>query len=320
MNDSTPEKDVPDEPIEAVRPSKMSRRRMWIVAGCVLAVVAAGIVALTVGGDRAIKPDDASDLPEHCETEPTKTGVTEPESPRRIGEIEVLETGFSTSDDIKLDREDGQVGFGAVLKNTSVLVARNVEVTLSATWPDGTPVKLDNQEYPDDPVAWKGGPWKIGSLVPGEEFGFGMVRYILNEYPANEPELTLKVETTVEEWWEPDNDVHDFAPITAEFHKEDTTGHLRFTVDSESCEAVGKARVGLVFRNGDGEIVGGWINLKVSRPTDNTWLAKYPAGRTATVVAEDTWGNQTIDDDNFQQVADMSKTEVYPYADPNVKD
>lgn len=325
MNDAAPSSDeTSDSPEPATTTSKRSRRRMWILIGCVvtvLAVAAGTAVALSVGSEGKPKPNESTGVPERCMEPTKKTGVTEPEDAPEDGGVEVVETGSSTSEELnELGEDNGQAGFGAVLENTSELAARNVEVTLAPSWQDGTPV----QSHTGNTRPQRFGPWKIASLAPGQKLGLGTIIFIKNERQADNPELKLDVKATVEEWWEPDNDAHEFASITAEFDGAASSGRFEFAVDSKFCEDVRQARVSQVYRNSGGDIVGGWANLTVSRPSDDAIsghaeLGEYSPGRTVDLSADNMWSDQTYTSGGYEEVADLSKTDIYPYFNPSAK-
>ena len=274
-----------------MRSTSHGRRRRWWWLAALAAVGVAAAFGTTVlsarGGTSPRNPCDVAGA--------KRTGVTGTVTPPSAGHgLRVVEKGFT-----QLDDPVGTVSLGAMVENRSELVAYHTRVRF---------LVLDGQQRSAVPAnSGELLEQEIPVILPGERVGVGAWTY-LRETSSSQPVTVdrFDIDLDASQWWPRDNDVHTFRPIstrhleTQRSSVEDTTGTVRYSVDSAFCGALTTRGVATVFRNSDGALVGG------SFARDNSKDRCRP-------------GRYTESTDAFRSIPpgiDDSRTESYPYCGP----
>jgi hypothetical protein len=266
----------------------------------VVVVIAAGVVILS--GGKLVWPWQGDDAPEPDPCAVPRTVASDP-VPAAPG-VRVVDQGFTETD-------KGAFSMGVLVKNTSDKVAYRTRITYILFEGDHVPV---GSQYLRDAV--------IPILMPGQEVGLGVSTGFntLDDYPKV-TSFEARVGTTT---WLPA--LTGFSPTTATYLR---TQHAPpgappyITIDyhakSAICRTLNPARVGLVFRDAGGRIIGGDLPdslvglIAVHDDQTNTDVYKQPASTLGCSPGEnDSWIIPTTG-----RVPGMvdALTEIYPFCD-----
>ncbi|ADD44431.1 hypothetical protein Snas_4790 [Stackebrandtia nassauensis DSM 44728] len=227
------------------------------------------------------------------------------------GGVEVAEDGVN----LAKASDIADVTFGVLVENSSDLVARDVTVKMTLKQKSGPTLRNTDGES----VVRKS---TIPYVMPGKEFGTGEdVRVPIGEV---EDAPSVKTEITVGEWWQPNNDVHEFASISATVtnKQDDPDDHINVTVDSQYCDDAGVAKAGVIFRDSAGKIIYGASGFQASSDTADLIsgyapLKNYKPGKTKNLAMPNFWSisTQGAPGAGFEKQPDWEQTEIFPYAD-----
>lgn len=208
-------------------------RRMWLVVAAIaaaLAVVAGSIVLF----------QQTRHSMSTCDT-PLLTSAAAPTS----GGLRVSEQGFSTLD-------ARVASLGGIVENTSDRVAYRAQITFRLTAADNASAvgegsgELLRQEIP--------------IIVPGQRVPVGAWTYLRAGPDTNPVAISaMVIEIGAAQWFEPDG----FAPITTALRElkrlptDPNTATITYTLTSPYCEPLFARGMAMVFRDGNGTIIGG---------------------------------------------------------------
>lgn len=188
------------------------------------------------------------DSPETTASESPSTSDSPPDpampdsTPPTSGGLQVAESGWSHE-----AKANGRVrSYGVIVENTSDRVA--FQTTAKVRFVDAA-----GKDAMDPSGSFLEG--RVTVVRPGERVGFGAT-FLADGDAAVKMEVAL----TTAEWWGEDNTALEFAPITVGDVATDRSHpprHLTFTVTSDYSENLVSTRAAAVFRNAEGEIVGG---------------------------------------------------------------
>lgn len=163
------------------------------------------------------------------------------------GEVEVVDQGFTTWTHVFGSSTSEELfSYGVVVENTSDHVAVNTTVEVRAV------ETTDTGGLPGP------GEFRIPILLPGQQFGVGATG-------GDPPELPdLAVEVDQGEWWPMDHDLVEFPEVSVDevqvmrmSGQGDSGISLEVALDSDYPSPFGEQYRYAVFRNSEGEIVGG---------------------------------------------------------------
>lgn len=329
----------------AKQPARAGRNRIqWAVAGVAVVAVAAAAGwwwASTPGGSPGDKPTESAE-PDPCEVE---TGVTSP-AQQDDDAVEVVDVGVDYVS--SSNRNVGYLSFGVVLENTS---------------PDAVPVNVSVQVAvydADDQLVeerrageWQGQRWKAPHILPDDRFGFGgdgLWAFADRDDSLAEGNMRVEAEVVeVEQWWPIDNDEHEFAALKAvdlvdgmgpwpgdpehpwsiaDDYEEAEGKYLGFVLESDYCDTLSDVGASTVFRNPDGDIIGGVHDAPIwnaeldadsgetSPPSEGLrdgGFATAPPGASDPVLIYPTVSALEVQAYVLFQHADPAKIEIYPY-------
>jgi hypothetical protein len=188
-----------------------------------------------------------------------------------------------------------RVSLGAVVENTSGMVAYRARVTFGYTTASGRSAVPPNR--PELSM-------QIPVILPGQRIPVGNWSYVAEDaYGRLAPVADVQV-TLGSVRWLPKGP--GFAEISTRPHataRSDVsaeTASVTYTVDSHYCRALTPHGVAMVFRNSGGSVVGGSLDLS-------------GIGELCRPGVSDTDAEAT---DSMPLGIDESRTEVYPYCDP----
>ncbi|HJP79612.1 MAG TPA: hypothetical protein VJ914_35400 [Pseudonocardiaceae bacterium] len=265
------------------------RPRVLIVAVVVVAVLVGGIIVLVKA--RWLPWNDAApcDLPSSVTTGPASDA----------SDIRVAEQGFTQSADYR-------VSIGAILWNTGKDIAYRTRVSLqpfdSGQRPLGAPTVVE-----------------VPVLLPGERVGIGQDTQLTVGTHATSvrvvPDTTYRLSAGV---------LGSYQPVTA---TELRTSHpdpqfagyvdIHYTDTSTNCGSLADGEAAVVYRDADGRVVGGAVNIPgsliVYRDQHGNTVGgetHLPVSRPCQPGTRDMW----ITPDGDQPVtADPKRTAIYPY-------
>jgi hypothetical protein len=207
--------------------------------------------------------------------------------------LRIVERGFSPVG------IGGTVSLGAIVENTSTLVAYRTRVTLRV---------FDAQQQSVVPQSY--GRFlrqEIPVILPGQRIGVGASTAVRDGSPGRPVAVaSFEIDLGTPQWWPPDNDAHSFGPVTTSHQAtkrdrvEPGSGSVTYTIESAYCAEIAARGVATVFRNGSGAVVGG--DLAVDAPGGRCRPGRF---------AESSSAFRSIPTD-----VDDSRTESYPYCDP----
>jgi hypothetical protein len=241
-------------------PPRADARRLasaFVAAGLALAAIVVGMVALT---SCHYVPPHAQAPTSPCPATPTKhTGVTGPAAAPSGGGLRVVEKGFT-----QVGEDGHMVSLGAVVENTSTLVAYRTRVTFR--------VYDAEHQIAVPPKTGQFLDFEIPVILPGQRVGVGTSPYV-REAPTGFRSVVVAgfdVDLGTPQWWPRDSDVHSFAPISANVQATDRwpsdpeSAGISFTVESGYCQRLTARGVVTLFRDRDGTLVGGDVDLGLS--------------------------------------------------------
>lgn len=170
----------------------------------------------------------AQEQPKADNPEPAKTEVSSNEKTNNVTIDPKIESGFSVD-------EMGFVNVGIVIEN------QNPELALSDTSLSITAKDADGKIIATDPE------FKIGDMLPGEKFGFGITLYENNGVPAT-VDVVAKHGGVVKS--------SDIVPITVTQINASEFGYLGEFANSEARQ-IKDVMIGVIARDSSGAIVGG---------------------------------------------------------------
>lgn len=278
-HDATP----PDDEQPSPPPSDAANSRLRLITIIAISVVLAlGTSTLIVVSAPGQSNDtDKSATPSPSESSPTKDEKSLPpfDKPSDNGKVDIVEQGYDTIKDVA---GDDQVSWGAMVSNTSDEMAATVKLELEILDSDGESLNKDSGDYALDPV--------VAEVLPGEKTGTGNVVYVDG---PDVDKVKLRVKSV--EWWPKNNQQHEFADIkvskldTEWVNKGESTPYwgddemgsyvdergdlkISFRADSDFKQLLTEPGAATIFRNDDGDIVGG-------APADNMdFSAQLPPG------------------------------------------
>lgn len=216
--------------------------------------------------------------------------------------LRVVEKGFS-----QLTNEHRDVLVGAVLENTSSLVAYRVPVTFRVTDQAGRPIDYQRNRR-----------WlrvEIPVVMPGQRIGVGTLVAVDQDERTNQflTAAAFTADVGMPQWWPRLSRGHTFAEVTTQLVRvpNDPQGYssLHFTIQTRYCETLLRRGVVALYRSANGTLLGGSIQPD-GRGTDPQTRAMcppwnyhpgYPA--TSQGLAAPPPG------------ADDTRTEIYEYCD-----
>ena len=205
------------------------------------------------------------------------------------GGLRVVEQGFS-----QLDPNQRTVSLGAVLENTSALVAYRARVTFSYADASGQSAVMANS--PELSL-------EIPVILPGQRVPVGTWSYVRKgTHSAAVPIADLRVLLGGLVWLPRDPWFAELSVRPQAIHRlagDSSSGTVTYSVNSRFCRALTSRGVAMVFRNSAGAIVGGSIDLGSAHQTCAPGTSVSHALVTQSLPAD----------------VDESKTEIYPYCD-----
>lgn len=263
----------------------------WLAAG------AAAALAVAAGGCDALSGRGVDDQPSACAV-PTAPPAGTPgpaDAAPGGGGLRVVEKGFTQLPDtgpMRLRRN--RVSIGAVVENTSAMVAYRARVSLGYTDAHGRPAFPDDQGKPTV---------EVPVIHPGQRVPVGFVPYVGDD--ARGDRITVaEVQVTFETVrWAADDGT--FPAVAARPQSLDRdadepyTGTVVYTTTSDSCRTLTPRGVGVVFRNTAGTVVGG-----------SFWRDEHEQKCEPGRATESTSVFMALAPD-----VDLAKSEVLPYCD-----
>jgi hypothetical protein len=280
------------------------------VAGLAVLVVGALTVTSFVLAGARTGPADATGRPAPSTPEPTPPETAPQEIPLPAsedgGELRIVESGFSPITDVA---DEPLVTWGLVVENTSEQTAAAVDVSMDIVDDTGESLVTEISEYAKSR--------EISLIMPGERAGIGDSTYVTGPGVAD---VTFELHDPL--WLPVGNELYPVASLTAseiELSREEggrvvpywgedgIAGYwadegpliIHFRVDSEYDYILDGPSAQAIFRNADGEVIGG------THPADSDVWATIPPG----------WSIQRMRVQYGPPApADLERTEVYPYA------
>jgi hypothetical protein len=275
---------------------ELAARALWRY-GWLAGILAVAVVAATgvheVLADRASTPAKTA-RPGACQTPlADRGGIRGPVSPPGGGGLRVVEKGFGAM-------RGGWAALGAIVENTSDLVAYRVQVDFHAL--DEHHRSAVDQALSPKPRA------VVRVILPGKRIGVGSsVR--LRRGPGFMPQWTakvtkLEVKMSTAEWWPLDGAARaTFRPVVGRYRQTkyvppDGADYM-YSVDSPLCGTVARDGMSIIFRDHGGAVAGGLFF-----PNSSSHMTCAPGKR-----SEDIFAGGVV------RGVDDQKTEVYPYCD-----
>lgn len=286
-------------------PRRRSFARFIVISIAAIAVLSASAVAyFSLVGDQAEQAASSKDdgVPKHCK-EPTdhKSTATQASEPS-TGGIELKEEGVTVRNDPDLD----YLSFGALVENTSDLVASDVTLSFSPLDSSGE-FGFISSRFEEKPMSVT-----IPYLYPGQEFGVGQWMDGLAD-PDTIDELEMKLDSKVSQWWNPGERFRKFAAIDAKSQGAVSIDESRkigpFTMVSDFCEDV-PVKASMLYRDTGGHIVGGRNERNMDAPSVDT-LKNLKPGSTDDVYVWDHWPQQL--EERYGVKIDIAASRAFPY-------
>lgn len=270
-------------------------KRTVLLSAAVVVVVAAGTttVVLSTRDDSASKP---CDIPNSVQERP-ESAKTAPGG----GGIEVVEKGLSAS---------GLVSMGAVVRNTSDRIAYRTRVALKVT--------AVVNGLPPGPIQGSFLTMEIPVMLPGQRAGVG--RPLINVGGATKVTAAdVDVQTTT---WLPAGALGGFTAVTDTYESSSRVNlsppadAVKYTEKSANCRALSSRRTAVVFRDANGNIVGGDLVPPDGKGNVSGDPEQKPAASPSCSPGErSTW---VVPLTNIPKNADDKRTELYSYCDLNI--
>jgi len=272
----------------------MTKRKLLLVVVAVV-VAAAGITAVVLsnrGGESTSKP---CDIPNSIREQPASAKT----APDGRG-IEVAEKGVSSS---------GLASMGAVLRNSSDHIAYRTMLTLK--------VFISVNGLPQGPIQGPPMTMEIPVMLPGQRVGVG--RPLIRVSATNKvTSADVDLQTTT---WLTNGALGGFTPTTDTYESTSRVSSsppsdaVRYTERSANCRALSSRRTAVVFRDANGEIVGGDLIPPDGKGNPAGSPQQPPSSPSCSPGERSTW---IVPLQNIPQNADDKRTELYTYCDLNV--
>jgi hypothetical protein len=266
-------------PAGAQPPGQQNKTPLYIAIGVVVAAALVGlIVVLTSGGDDNETAGSTTTTEATATTDsPAPTDSPEPTdepAPSGAGTVEVVDKGFSPVMG-GIDANERSAAYGFIIENTGDELVTDISINVSAFDAEGT--ALANASH------------TVNVLRPGQRMGLGDEFYGEN-FPADVADLQVQV-------GEPSNysvgNVPESGELTAEGITSNTTEYgveTTFTANSTYEQQVDSPVVYAIYRNAEGEIIGG----------SYTYMDFIPAGGSVAGSVE-----------SYEVIPNVAETEVY---------
>ncbi len=284
-------------------------KRFWLICAGILALsLAAGTLLYVISDTREQAKTDSTtaDEPNCVKASPSSnTGTTTPlEEPPQTGGIEIIDEGFSPS-----EPEAKTIGLnaGVVVKNTSDYVARNITIHIDMLEPTGERLHV----LGDGSKEWQGTKIVVPYILPDTTFGMGTEAQVM----GTKSDLTIENDVQVEEWWPRDNGVHNFGKLIAKpMSRNEQFKMGRITLTSNYCRPVKNARLGVIYRDAEGNIIGGnsrEFAYKRAKEEQYREVHTFEPGQSELFIR----GYMPLTHRYVTPTAepDPTKTEIYPY-------
>lgn len=276
------------------RPGSRRGQHAALVAVLVLTAATAGACRTT-----------SATTPACVSTAGPATAASRPAAPPPTG-LKVVEKGFT-----QVTNDHRDVLLGAVLENTSSLVAYRVPITFQVTDKAGRRI--------DHPINRKMMQEEIPVIMPGQRIGVGALATVIDDERTSQSVtaagFTLEVGTP--QWWPRQSRGHTFAEVTSHVDKvsRPSSGEpglgLSFSTRSPYCDTLPRRGVAVLLRSSDGTLIGGILRpdgVRVADPLAR--VSCYPG-----TVGPEGFAMFTINGIPIPPAADLGRTEVYPYCD-----
>jgi hypothetical protein len=209
------------------------------------------------------------------------------------GGVRVVEKGFT-----QVGPGGNGVSLGAVLENTSGMVAYRTRIALRA---------FDAQRQP---ATWRDSPQLIQEvpiIIPGQRIGAGSFAYVADRPGGKATVASMEIELQTTRWLPPGMMGSGFTGASGAFeriHRFDPAAtepaYIDYTVTVSSCRALTPRSVAAVYRNAKGVVIGGTLEAPASRGQG---------------LCEPGRHSQGISADGLPPTVDPPRTEFYPYCD-----
>jgi hypothetical protein len=228
-------------------PQGQNKTPLYIAIGVVVAAALVGLIVVLTNDDDG--GETTSPTTEQTATtgntgntsEPGGTTDTTDDAPSGAAEIEVVETGFQNIMG-GWDRDEKTATYGFIIENTGDELATDISINVSVYDADGTALASDSQS--------------IYVLRPGEQMGIGDEFYGEN-FASDVDRIDVQVS-------EPSDysrdDVPDEGSVTADGITTSTDDYgvtTKFTVTSTYDQQLDSPYGYAIYRNADGDIIGG---------------------------------------------------------------
>lgn len=259
----------------------MSRKSLIAVAAVVVLIAAVVIVVVTVTDEGSADADCR--IPRAANGPVTRL--------RPSAQLRVADHGFS--------QDGSNVSMGAVVKNTSALVAYRTRVsfTVEASRGDAPKATLKSVRETEIPV-----------ILPGQQVGVGRGLVVSWGQATN---VTTNLETT---HWLPKRTLGTFSqPMTryrSTSHAPGQPAVVTYSETSRNCRALTDRNTAVIFRDKDDAIVGGAIAAPDGRTTRIPGQ-KSPSSPSCSPGSRTTW----MAPGSVPSRADDQRTGVYSYCD-----
>ena len=252
------------------------------------------------------KPTENSER--ECLSVETGTGVTAPVPAPSDGGLRVTEQGFTTRPAERPDDFTPTVSIGAMIENTSTLVAYQTKARFIVTDANGAPavnVPEDRETTLHSPLILS---YTIPIIMPGQSVGIGRTLYPREKKGPDDTAVVapahLDIDLVPGEWWPQHNDRHPFGTATIRVDRMEhpgnkSTGTINFGKKSAFCYTSDDEGPALVYRDAEGTLIGG----------ENFGFG----GRCKS------FGGDEIKTDFVPAGTDFSKTELYAHCSPEPK-
>jgi hypothetical protein len=277
------------------------RRHKFLVLSAALAAVVAGATVTALLATRDGPETESCRLPQVPSENGTPAAAA---SAPGGGGLRIVEQGFTSMADLV---GVPSVATGALVENTSTMVAYRTRITFTMFGPGGAVVP-NKATVPTNRQV-------IPVIRPGERIGVASLALTVEREvpPPNRPVAVASVRIALEstQWVLPTSGGGAFAPVTTRGHSgermlHDSVGPLQqlvnvdYIITSAYCRSIAGARGAMLYRDSAGTLIGG---IDVVPESDLTTC--QPGQRASWAVAQ-----------GVPETVDPAKTVVYPYCDP----
>ncbi len=250
------------------------KRVAWLVAGV---VVLAAILLVVIGHSAK----DAKHTP--CNV-PTAVSPQASDG----GTVRVVEQGFT-----QVGQDRGGVSLGAMLENTSKLVAYRTRITFHILDGAGHDAAASHQTQLIQ---------EIPIILPRQRVGAGTFAYVADAPQfAKATVATFTLEVSGTQWLPSGAGI----PAYHATYAGGEPGVIRYTIANPSCRALESRGVAAVLRDSKGTIVGGALGVVASPQRTPCSPGTYPESMAS--------------QGDVPSTADSARTEVFPYCDLSAK-